>query len=388
MNEATILLNAEAASIFLVDAVNNELFMKVSTNLTDDEAKEMRVPFGKGLVGYAAKTGELLNTKNTEKDDRFYPGIDKRTGMKTVSCLTVPLKIEEQIIGAAQIINKKGKTFFDEEDELLLTEFSKLASITLDKALMHEQIVLKEKMETDLAIASSIQNNLLPENKLVVKDYMFTGFYKPAKYVSGDYFDFFPIAENEVFFTIGDVTGKGAHASLLMASVEAFLSASFEYKHNLTEVVFKLNNFFTRKTPEGIFVTMFFGILNTDAMELTYINAGHPSPFIIRKNGNKVVLEATDVVLGVMQNWKYEVNFVSFEPEDLLFSFTDGIIEARNLAGDLFGFERLFNEVKKYQFDSNHILTSLPKAISDYTHPQVQGDDISFLLISGANKNK
>ena len=383
MDEAAALLNAEAASIFLVDEAGKLLYLKIATNMSEEERKDIVVPFGKGIVGYVAETGQLVNTKDTKDDKRFYDNIDKKTGMKTTSCLTVPLIIENRIIGAAQVLNKKKHKFFDSEDEMLLTEFARLASITLDKALMHEQIVQMEKIETDLEIASHIQNGLLPSSMLTVKDYEFRGFYKPAKYVSGDYFDYFKIADNEIFFTIGDVTGKGAHASLLMASVEAFLSASFEYKHSLTDVVFKLNNFFSRKTPDGIFVTMFFGILNTEARELTYINAGHTAPVIVKPSGEIKLLEATDVVLGVMENWKYEVSFASVKPEDFLFAYTDGITEAQNINGELFGIERLLAILKRNTNSPLNLLSELPEEIKKHSHSAQQTDDISFVLISG-----
>nr|WP_319776149.1 GAF domain-containing SpoIIE family protein phosphatase [uncultured Sphaerochaeta sp.] len=383
MNEAAVLLNCEAASIFLLEEKSNELQMKVATNLKPEETKKISVPFGKGIVGYAVEHRELVNTKKTTDDKRFYKKIDEITGVKTVSCLTVPLIADDKTIGAAQVINKKNNKNFDEEDELLFSEFGKLAALTLGKVIMHEQIIQKEKMETDLEIAAHIQNNLLPSSSLVEKDYEFTGYYKPAKFVGGDYFDFFKIADNEIFFTIGDVTGKGAHASLLMASVEAFLSASFQYRHSLTDAVFKLNNFFNRKTPDGIFVTMFFAILNTEARELTYINAGHTAPVILRKNGKFETLEATDVVLGVLENWKYEVNYRSLAPDDIFLAFTDGVTEAQNLSYEMFGQERLREEMLKYKSNPTDLLKYLPLEIEEFCQPNKQSDDISVLLVTG-----
>ncbi len=383
MNEAADLLNCEAASIFLTDEKQNELVLKIATNMNAEQAAKIRVPIGKGIVGYVAENGILVNTKKTEEDKRFYGRIDKITGLKTLSCLTVPLIVEEKVIGAAQVINKKKEKYFDKEDELLFSEFAKLASITLGKVLLHEQIVQKEKLETDLKIASEIQSNLLPANNLIVNDYEFRGFYKPAKFVGGDYFDFFKIAENEIFFTIGDVTGKGAHASLLMASVEAFLSASFEYRHSLSDVVSKLNNFFHRKTPEGIFVTMFFGILNTDAKELTFINAGHTSPIIMRKDKSFKKLDATDIVLGVLPDWKYEINYVPLSSDDIFLAYTDGITEAQNLSMEMYGFERLLDQLRVHSANPEKLLSVLPEDIENFCSPNLQSDDISFLIISG-----
>lgn len=383
MNEAALLLHCEAASIFLMDKNTEQLQMKVATNLKPEETKQIVVPLGKGIVGYSVEHRELVNTKNTTDDKRFYKKIDEITGMTTVSCLTVPLIVDDEVIGAAQVINKNKNKNFDEEDELLFSEFGKLAALTLSKVMLHEEIIKNEKLETDLEIASHIQNNLLPSSSLSEKDYEFVGYYKPAKYVGGDYFDFFKIAENEIFFTIGDVTGKGAHASLLMASVEAFLSASFQYRHSLPDVVFKLNNFFNRKTPEGIFVTMFFGILNTSARELTYINAGHVAPIILRTNGQFESLDATDVVLGVLENWKYEINYTSLSSEDILLAYTDGITEAQSLSSDMFGQERLRDEILKNKSNPTDLLTNLPKEIEKFCAPNVQTDDISLLLVHG-----
>ena len=383
MKEAIHLLNAEAGSIFLIDNETNELYMKIATNLSEEEIKQMRLPLELGIVGRVVKERKLINTRNTKDDKSFYDKIDERTGIKTVSCLTVPLRVEEKVIGVAQLINKKKVKYFDDEDELLITEFAKLACITLDKAILHEQLIQKEKLETDLEIASAIQNRLLPSASLKFGEYEFTGYYKPAKYVGGDYFDFFKIADNEIFFTIGDVTGKGAHASLLMASVEAFLTASFEYRHSLADVVFKLNNFFQRKTPDGIFVTMFFGLLNTTARELTYINAGHTPPMLLRRNGELIKLEATDVVLGVMENWKYEINYVNFAPEDLLLAFTDGVTEAQNIDREMFGNERLESILRANILSPKKLLEEIPRQVEMHVTPNKQSDDISFIILTG-----
>ncbi|MFC2140033.1 GAF domain-containing protein, partial [Bacteroidota bacterium] len=144
MNETIKLLKAEAASIFLYDKEKNELHMKVSTNLNKRQINRIKVPFGKGIVGYVAETGKLVNITDMKNDPRFYDKVDKITRIKSRSSLTVPLHVENQLVGAAQVLNKKGRKSFDKEDEILLTEFARLACITLDKAWLHEQLIQKE----------------------------------------------------------------------------------------------------------------------------------------------------------------------------------------------------------------------------------------------------
>ncbi len=381
MNEACNLLKAQAASIFLFDDAKDELYMKVSTNLTKKQIAKIRVPVGKGIVGYVAEKGKLLNISDMRKDPRFYDKVDKITGLTTKSLLTVPLHVENKLVGAAQVLNKKGKKSFDKEDEILFTEFARLACITLDKAWLHEQLLIKERFEADLQLACSIQNRLLPKDTLSIDGYRLKGFYKPARFVGGDYYDYFSLANDETFFTIADVTGKGAQASLLMAIVKAYLSASFKDGNPLINVVNRLNEFFFKNSPVNVFVTMFFGILNSKTGELSYINAGHEPPIIIRKNKTLEELSPTGLIVGIMETTQFNINKMVLEQGDVLFTFTDGITEAMNAKGEQFGNKKLRAVLTASNETPEKYFEIIPSEIKKHSKSVEQSDDITFLVV-------
>lgn len=381
MEEACKLLNAEAASIFLVDPESNELHMKVSTNLGKRQVNKIKVPIGKGIVGYVAEKGKLVNISDMKNDPRFYNKVDKITGLTTKSLLTVPLHVEDKLVGAAQVLNKKGHKSFNKEDEILLTEFARLACITLDKVWLHEQLLQKERIETDLELAWHIQGNLLPVKILTSNKFHFKGFYKPARFVSGDYYDYFHLSNNNVFFTIADVSGKGAQASILMATVKAYLGASFENRSYLPDVVQNLNRFFFHNSPPDVFVTMFFGILNTSTGELVYINAGHESPLLVRKDKSIEELCSTGLMIGAMEDALFEKEKTIINEGDILCAFTDGITEAMNKRGELFEIERVKNLLSGSNKSPEQLFERIPTEIKKHARGAEQSDDITFIVV-------
>ncbi len=381
MNQAAKLTGAEAASIFIVDESAGKLDLKVATNLTEEQAQKISTPIGEGLVGYVAKTGKLINLSNAQDDSRFYRAIDKITGVTTKSCLTVPLIVENKIVGATQVLNKADGKVFSNGDELLLTEFSRLASVTLNTSWLHEQIVEKKKIEADLEIARSIQNKLLPDKELVHNKFNFNGFYKPAQNIGGDYFDYYPLSLNEVFFTVGDVSGKGAQASILMASVKSFLAASLDTNNDFAELVFKLNNFFFLNSPYDKFITMFLGILDTETGSMTYINAGHEPPVIIRDSNKVEELVSNNFMLGALDNLEFKTSETILNAGDILFIYSDGVTEAKSKDKKYFGAANLIGHLLSCKKEKEDFIKFIPEKINAFTRHAEQSDDITFLVI-------
>jgi len=383
MNQAGKLTDSEAASIFIVDESKKTLQLKVATNLTHEQVKEISTPIGKGIVGYVAATGKLVNLSNVQEDERFFNKVDKKTGLITKSCLTVPLVVENKIVGATQVINKRNAECFTTEDEFVLTEFSRLASITLNKAWMHAELLDKKRMEADLDIACSIQQKLLPFKELKLANYTFRGFYKPARNVGGDYFDYYQLSEDEVFFTVGDVTGKGAQASILMATVKSFLSASLDIKNDLIDIVYRLNNFFYHNSPPDIFITMFLGIINVKTGHLLYINAGHEPPLIFKDSVFVEELTSNCIMLGAFNDMVFETSETYIKQGDVLFIYTDGVTEAKGNDEKMFGVPRLKEVLKKCHNEMPEYLKNVPEEILNFVQENEQSDDITFLVVKG-----
>jgi sigma-B regulation protein RsbU (phosphoserine phosphatase) len=380
LEQVSRLLDAEAGSIFLLNEKTKNLELKVATNLSDEEIKKIKVPVGKGLAGYVAEYNELVNIKDVNEDKRFYSNIDHLTGFKTKNILTVPLKTSEKLVGVIQALNKKNGKYFSEEDEILLTEFSRLVGLTLEKSWFHSQLVEKKSIETDLEIASRIQTSLLPKEELRINDSLIKGFYKPAKYISGDYYDYFVLNENEVLIVLGDVAGKGAQASLIMASVKAYLSAAIESKFDFVKIANNLNRFLAEKTPLDKFITIFLGLINFGDNKITYINCGHEPGLIISEKNDFIYLHSNNIMMGVLENFEYIPSEADFPEDAFLFIYTDGVTEANNKDDERFGNERLFEVIKNNSKEPLKIFDILPESIKIFSGENEQFDDITFLM--------
>lgn len=386
MEQACGLLKAEAASIFLLDDKQKTLDLKVATNLTESQITKIKVPIGSGLVGFVAQTGDSVNILDAKNDPRFYSKVDHETGFKTKSCLTVPLRIEQKIVGVLQILNKVSNTSFSDEDEILIKEFSRLVAITLDKAFLHAQVVEKKKMEFDLKLANTIQDKLLPFDELHTERFTFKGFYKPAKFVGGDYFDYYKYSDDEVFFTIGDVSGKGSQASLIMAIAKAYLSATLAANTPFLKMINNFNSFLALNTPPDKFITIFLGLINIKTGEVKFLNAGHEPPIIIRKNNQLEEIKSSGLMMGIVENWNYKIESFFLEEGDSLFIYTDGVTEACDIESKQFGLDRLKEVLNSETVEPEKIFTRLPEKLSAFTNEAEQSDDITFLLVCQNSK--
>lgn len=380
LQEVSKLLDADAASIFLINEKKQELELKVATNLTEEEIQKIKVPIGKGIAGFVAEKNQLVNIKDVKKDKRFYPNIDSITGFISKNILTAPLKTQEKVIGVIQLLNKKNNYYFTREDEILLTEFSRLVGVTLEKAWLYNQLLEKQSLETDLKIASTIQDNLIPKKPLENEKIFIKGFYKPAKYISGDYFDYFQISKNKILLVLGDVAGKGAQASLIMASTKAFLSAAIEAKMDFIAMVNKLNKFLALNTPADKFLTVFLGIIDLSVNKITYINSGHESGIILTENGEKIELKSNNIVMGVLEDFELIPSEIDFSPDSFLFIYTDGITEAANNSMERFGNERLLEILYMNQDNPINLFEIIPREIEIFSEDREQLDDITFVL--------
>jgi len=381
LEQISQLLNAEAGSIFLLNEKTKELELKVATNLSEEEIEKIKVPLGKGLAGFVAEKNQSVNIKDVSQDDRFYSNIDHITGFKTKNILTVPLKTSNKIVGVLQALNKKDGNFFSEEDEILLTEFARLVGLTLEKVWFLSQLIEKQTIETDLKIASQIQESLLPKDELIHNDVLIKGFYKPARYISGDYFDFFVLNKNEILIVLGDVAGKGAQASLIMASVKAYLSAAIESNLDFVTIANNLNKFLASNTPLDKFITIFLGLINLQENKITYINSGHEPGLIISYDGKISQLPSNNIMMGVLENFEYIPTELTFPDNSFLFIYTDGVTEANNKNNDRFGTERLIDILLKNSKTPQKIFDILPESIEAFSGEMVQFDDITFLIV-------
>jgi sigma-B regulation protein RsbU (phosphoserine phosphatase) len=246
----------------------------------------------------------------------------------------------------------------------------------------------KERLQSELEIAREVQNQLFPRDIPSSKHLELKGICKPARVVSGDYYDFMTLAGSELAFAIGDVAGKGISAALLMATIQSTMrtqlsgsnGASGQPRYSAAKLVAQLNRqLYANTTPEK-YATFYFALYDETQHALTYTNAGHLPPILIHR-GEITELNPTGTVVGAFPFAKYEERTVTLETGDILVAYTDGIVEPENPYGEMFGDNRLKDLVMRYAFaDSSEIISRTMEAVTQWTGSSELQDDMTMVV--------
>jgi sigma-B regulation protein RsbU (phosphoserine phosphatase) len=240
---------------------------------------------------------------------------------------------------------------------------------------------LKSEQERELVEARSIQRRLLPKDIPQIEGCKIAGAWRPARTVSGDYFDVLKFNENKAAFCIADVSGKGMPAALLMSNVQGAVHAFASETISPSDLCQKVNQVVSNSTGEDKFITFFYGVVDTKEQSLTYTNAGHNPGLVLRGDGSLEKLEPADAVLGPFRSWDYTDARIEFKKGDRLLLFTDGLTELRNSAADEFGEERLIELlVANRDLDAEGLRNRIVEAVADFGGGEFQ-DDATFVVL-------
>ena len=330
-------LDVERGTLYFVDAERKEIWTKIAGNL---DGGEIRLPFGQGLAGTVAATGEPVILHDAYADPRFDRSTDLRTGYRTRSMLCVAIHNRRQeIVGVLQLLNKTTGSF-GRRDLDFLASISDHMAIAMDNATMHLEIVEKQRMERELQLGREIQSRLLPSPPDGIAGAELSALSVPCFEVGGDYFDFLDLPNGDLGLVIADVSGKGVGAALIMSSVQAALRVAAAIEDDLAALVARLNTLLHRMTGGRKYVTFFFGRYSPSTGALRYVNAGHNPPFIAH-GATLQTLDTTGRPIGLLGGCVYEEASVVIPPGATLFLYTDGLNEAANHDEEEFGNERL-----------------------------------------------
>lgn len=250
-----------------------------------------------------------------------------------------------------------------------------------------DEAIMRAHLESELETARKIQERLLPREMPQLSGFQIAGTSLPSMQVGGDYFDFLDLGKGQLGIAIGDVSGKGIPAALLMANLQASLHAQALETGKIAEVVSRINNLLVRSTESNMFATFFYGVLDRNTSTFTSTNAGHNPPILLRTNGEIERLETGDLVLGFLPDQTYSQQTTSLQLGDVLVLYTDGITEARNPEpkkneDKLFGDERLIEVIKaNASLSAREIQAAILQAVSIHTKDTPQGDDITLVVI-------
>jgi len=268
-------------------------------------------------------------------------------------------------------------------EDLQLTIEKAIAEIKFVKQTQKEHGQLVD-IKSDLALAAEIQMAILPkadaDNRLD-PDIDIHAFMKPAKDVGGDFYDYFRIDDTHIGFCMADVSGKGVPAAIFMAVSHTLLRMAGRKTLNAVNVITESNSILASESFNSMFVTLFYGIIDTQSGEVQYVNAGHNPPYIIKSDGTVTALpNSTNICLGVIEDYQYKGDTLKLDKGDSLFTFTDGVTEACSLTEELFGEERLETLLKTLGGKSSKdIIEAVINAVHNHANGAEQSDDITIL---------
>ncbi len=296
--------------------------------------------------------------------------------------ILVPIHLHNKVKGIIALGNKMNNLPYSQSDMEFLYSLGNLAIMSLENSRLFEEAIEKQKMEDELLIARDIQKGLLPKKLPELEGYDVAAINISSKQVGGDYYDLIKCGDSKYIVAIGDVSGKGMPASLLMANLQAMIRALVPFGIPLAELTKRVNDLINESTGNDRFVTFFWGCIDTQKKIFTYVNAGHNPPFLLHKNGTVERLQKGGLILGVMKDlMPYEEETVNLRPGDILLLFTDGVSEAMNRDDVEFGEGKILSLIKSYLKESTeYILDRIVESVQNHSG-SYQSDDITLLIL-------
>ncbi|KPJ61820.1 MAG: hypothetical protein AMS15_05740 [Planctomycetes bacterium DG_23] len=305
-------------------------------------------------------------------------------GIRSMMC--APMVYQDEVLGIIHIDTQDQKAKFTSEDLDLLTGIATQAAIAVENVRMHQEALRRERMDRDLVVAHRVQQSFLPEETPVIPGYSFAAKYSLAYQVGGDFYDFIrlPAASGQtenLGVVIGDVSGKGISAALLMAKLTSDIRSFTLNEPEPARVITELNEYLSRSVTEEIFVTLLYLILYPKERKISVVNAGHPPALIRRKPQGQVQAVDTNInfPLGVLPDTVYEVAEVPLEPGDTVVLYTDGVTEAMNQQAKQFGSSRLYEVLKAGPSEPTQVLERIANGVQEFVGLTPQSDDLTLV---------
>jgi sigma-B regulation protein RsbU (phosphoserine phosphatase) len=295
----------------------------------------------------------------------------------------IPMRMQNQTEGLLCVGDRMGSDELGPTDIEYLSLLSSITIASIFNTRLLKETLEKQHMEEELQLARSIQKGLLPSTLPTIGPYCIYGMNESSLQVGGDYYDVIPVSDHELVIAIGDVSGKGIPASLLMANVQAALRTIAPLRLPLQDATQRLNTIVYRNTGADRFITFFWGVLDTKAHTFEYLNAGHNPPYLVRESGGFVQLNAGGLILGVLPDVPhYDTETVTINPGDTLYMYTDGVNEALSKNVQEYGNERLEHMLDRCRkVRPQELAEAITRDIQKFTAGAGQSDDITMLII-------
>jgi sigma-B regulation protein RsbU (phosphoserine phosphatase) len=352
------------------------------------EGDNFRTTFVKGS-SFAMKEGEickglcersaLLSRPYLREDKQEYDSYLSERGVQVV----VPMQIQNETRGFIFLGEKITHQSYSESDLEFLQTLGNVAIISLENARLFQETIEKQRLEEEMNLARNIQNRLFPKSMPELQGIVIHGKNVPSKQVGGDYYDIIKIKDTIYGLTIADVSGKGMPASLLMSNLQASLHSLSGENYTLDKLVSRINNLIYQNTDPEKYITFFYGCLDIQTFEFSYVNAGHNPPYLVHRDGSIRELHEGGIILGMLPDMPYEIGNCRLKPGDTLMMYTDGVSEAMNIKDEEFSETRLKEILVKFSssMTAEQINDIMIQEIRNFADGAQQSDDITLLTL-------
>jgi phosphoserine phosphatase RsbU/P len=376
-------VKAERGALMLIKGEQGGLQVEsVRTNSQKPDASSEEITFSRTIADKVIGEKVSILTSNAMTDPRFRSQ-DSIVSFGIRSAMCVPLWNNKTVTGLIYVDRLIQEKVFSQDDLSLLTSLANVAAIKLENAKLVEQMIEKKRMEHELAIAGDIQQNLLPKEAPTVEGWDITGTNTPCYTIGGDYFDFIRRPSGRLAFALGDVSGKGAGAALMMMVLRATVhSAASQKENDVVSIMTDANAAMYHNSPEQAYVTFFVGDLDPETGELLYVNAGHIPPIVYRAASGEIHrLETGGTVVGMFDTAPFELGKSNLESGDTLIVFTDGVSESWGADGEEYGEERLEELVKKNaKLSASDLMDTIEREVDAYATGRAT-DDRTLIVV-------
>ncbi|HET9590046.1 MAG TPA: GAF domain-containing protein, partial [Anaerolineales bacterium] len=310
------------------------------------------------------------------------PSKEVNLGNAEAFLFAVPIAVRDDLYGVMLIEEAPGGLRFRARRLEIITGIAQQAALAIQNDLLQKEMVLRERLETEVQLARQIQQTFLPESLPQFSDWDLAARWKTARQVGGDFYDVFHLPNRGLGLFIADVADKGVPAALFMALTRTLVRAAVVETASPAEALKRVNELLVPDTKQGMFVTAVYAVLDLDHNDLTYVNAGHNPPLWIKCDGTVERLTRTGVALGAAEDVKFEQRTIPLQPNDNILLYTDGLTESFNLDGEFFGEERLIEAITANQCASaSDLLDMVEKALLNFVKDMPPADDLTMLVL-------
>lgn len=370
---------ADRCLIMMRDEGSEELKVSVA-QLRDRQGKVGEIRVSRTIMDEVIGKGKSVLTSDAQHDPRFMSSTTTLQGIHSV--LAVPLGVGEKVFGIIYADSPIAEGRFTEDHLKVLTTLASVAAIRVENARLLEEQIDRQRLEHELQLASEIQQRFQPTAPPQVPGYELQGISFPCYEIGGDYYDFIEREDGRLIITLGDVSGKGTAAALLMSSLHAAVHAQAASHDSLVDTISAVNRYLAENIPPNRFVTLFYAELNPVTGALSFLNAGHNPPLIVHQAGTIEQLSSGGLPLGIKPDAVFREGRTQLQPGDVLVIYSDGVSEAGNPQGEEFGVKRLSDTVmRNIESSASGIRDRIESALTKFSEGTAAADDITLVIV-------